>query len=414
MRAALRLIPRQARFELFRSMVRCDPEPDARLQLKIADTAEELEACFRLLHNAYVGSGYMRPDPSGLRVTIYHALPTTTTLCAKFDGQVVGTLSIVREGVFGFPMQSAFDLGDVRARGGNIAEISALAIHPAFRRTGGSILFPLMKFMYEYCTQYFDTRHLVIAVNPDRIELYEALLLFQRLRASEVERYDFANGAPAVGATLDLERAPSQFERHYGGRKARKDLHHYFTRISLANIQSPSRPYFTTTHPVLTPQLMDLFFNQRTRVFDTLSLRQRCLLRSIYALPAYEPVLPMVSASAAAQVATRRHERFSLRCPAQMQLGSGERYAMSVTRLTDDAFDAETREVLPPGASARVVVQLGDKVQSVLTATGRLLGESAFTRHYGFRIDEQPDAAWRKCLSALQCGHTHADLALAA
>jgi hypothetical protein len=51
--------------------------------LKIADTQEELEACFTLLHDAYVGSGFMTPELSGMRVTIYHALPTTTTLCAK-------------------------------------------------------------------------------------------------------------------------------------------------------------------------------------------------------------------------------------------------------------------------------------------------------------------------------------------
>ena len=136
------------RFALIRSMVDCEDEPHPNLVLKIAETRDELEACFSLLHDAYVSSGYMKPHPSGLRVTVYHALPTTTTLCAKFDGKVVGTLSIVREGVFGFPMQSVFDLEAVRTQGGNIAEISALAIHPDFRKTGGAILFPLMKFMY--------------------------------------------------------------------------------------------------------------------------------------------------------------------------------------------------------------------------------------------------------------------------
>src|SRR4051812_47898418 len=81
--------PRPLRFAVYRSFVDCDPKPDKRLVLKIAETKEELEACFTLLHEAYVTSGFMRPDPSGMRVTIYHALPTTTTLCAKFDGEVV-------------------------------------------------------------------------------------------------------------------------------------------------------------------------------------------------------------------------------------------------------------------------------------------------------------------------------------
>ena len=96
LRRALAFLPREARFELYRRMVDCDPQPDPRLRLKIAETQDELEACFRLLHDAYVASGFMKPDPSGLRVTPYHALPTTTTLCASFDGEVVGTMSLIR------------------------------------------------------------------------------------------------------------------------------------------------------------------------------------------------------------------------------------------------------------------------------------------------------------------------------
>ena len=148
------MLPQGQRHGIYRSFVDCDPAPNERLVLKIADTQEELEACFKLLHDAYVSSGFMTPDPSGMRVTIYHALPTTTTLCAKLNDQVIGTISLIRESAIGFPLQRIFDLSEVREQAGYIAEVSALAIHPKFRRTGGTILFPLMKFMYEYCTTW--------------------------------------------------------------------------------------------------------------------------------------------------------------------------------------------------------------------------------------------------------------------
>ena len=180
-RTSVALLPKSWRFALFRSMATCDPAPDPRLVLKIAETEAELEACFALLHDAYVNEGFMKPDPSGLRATLYHALPTTTTLCATLNGEVIGTLSLIRESPMGFPLQAIFDLTEVRALGGQIAEVSSLAVHPRFRKTGGTILFPLMKVMYEYCTTYFDTRHLVIAVNPNRIDLYESLLFFERV-----------------------------------------------------------------------------------------------------------------------------------------------------------------------------------------------------------------------------------------
>lgn len=411
-RSALQLAPREVRFAVIRSMVECEDEPDPRLELKIAETRDELEACFSLLHDAYVGSGFMKPHPSGMRVTIYHALPTTTTLCAKFDGKVVGTVSIVREGVFGFPMQSIFDLGSVRARGGNIAEVSALAIHPGFRKTGGTILFPLMKFLHEYCTRHFDTRHLVIAVNPDRIELYEALLLFQRLRATPIDSYDFANGAPAVGASVDLSLFPDQMREVYGRRHPRRNLHQYFCESALANIHHPTQRYFTTNHPVLTPELMDHFFNRRTRVFDSLDEQRRCLLRSIYDLDAYAPVLPAVSAEAAERFASRHEDRFSLRCPARMLVGADRSIDMSVTRLAGDQFEAESAHVLPQAPRSQVVVQLGRTVRSVVTATMDLMKVLPPIRRYTFHIESQ-DAAWERCVNALRRGQTHADLALA-
>ena len=254
-------------------------------------------------------------------MTPYHALPTTTTLCAKVDGQVVGTLSIVREGVFGFPMQSVFDIASVRAKEGHIAEISALAIHPRWRKTGGSILFPLMKFMYGYCTRYFDTRHLVIAVNPAHIEMYESMLFFRRLTEQVVDRYDFVNGAPAVGATLDLHEAPTLFERAYGHKPGRRNLHRYFVHTELPEIHYPPRPWHTSNDPVLSPALMDYFFNQRTRGFEGMDDHRKRLLHSIYREPEWAAVLPPLPPAPKSGIALRRYARHSMKCPASLDSG---------------------------------------------------------------------------------------------
>ncbi len=410
-RAGLSMLPRQQRFAFYRRMIDCDPSPDSRLELKVADQLDELEACFRLLHDSYVGAGFMRPDPSGLRVTIYHALPTTTTLCAKFDGRVVGTLSIVREGVFGFPLQSAFDLSPVRAGFGRLAEISALAIDPAFRRTGGKLLFPLMKFMYEYCREYFDTRHIVIAVNPEKIELYESLLLFDRLQAAVVDSYAFANGAPAVGATLDLLRAPERFQAAYSGRAARKDLHRYFVATPLPNIRWPQRRFFTTNDPVMTPAMLNYFFNVRTQVFSTLGERKRMLLRSIYDGPGYAAVLP--PAPAITTHALRQHPRFSIRCPATMWVDSyGTRlcYAMHVIELSASGFQAECVVPIPEGTRGRVRIELGESEFADVDAVTVRRQPGAGVVYFGFAV-RHGDEAWHRCVSALQAANTHADVA---
>lgn len=401
-RMILSSLPRSTRFEIYRRMIDCDPAPNARLQLKVASTQEELEACFRILHDAYVSAGFMKPAASGMRVTPYHALPTTTTLCAKYDGNVVGTISMIREGVFGFPMQSAFDLAPVRAEEGQIAEISALAVHPDFRKTGGAILFPLMKFMYEYCSQYFDTRHLVIAVNPDRIEMYESLLFFLRLEENTVSHYDFANGAPAVGATLDLYQAREVFRRIYGGCKPRKNLYQYFVERKLPNIQLPRRRYHLTNDPVLTPELLDYFFNQRSQVFDELDDRKRALLWSIYDQPEFRAVLPLLRDGQVSFETMRRHQRFSMRCPAEFKVGDGidQTFIVKVIQLSLTGLQAQSKLPLPVGTAARVVVELGtdDRSELQVVVVRKLSGDGGI---YGVRVTEADDA-WRRCVAALE------------
>ncbi|WP_284615928.1 N-acyl amino acid synthase FeeM domain-containing protein [Aquabacterium humicola] len=409
-RSALALLPKEARHALYRSFVDCDPAPGPALELKIADTQDELEACFALLHDAYVASGFMQPDASGLRVTAYHALPTTTTLCAKIHGRVVGTLSLVREGVFGFPMQSAFDLSAVRAKQGRIAEVSALAIHPDYRATGGRILFPLMKFMYEYCTAYFDVRHLVIAVNPNKIELYESLLFFERLQAAPVARYDFANGAPAVGATLDLAAARERFKAVYGGRPERRNLHRYFVENRLANIRLPARRYHTTNDPVMTEALIEHFFMRRTSAFAALDARKQLLLRSLYELDALTGAA--VPASTEGSAALRRHPRYSINCPARLERTASEgggTFRLKVIELSLSGFQAECPAPMAPGATGRLTIELGTGLRSVVQATAVRRVAGPHGTALGFRIDT-PDAAWAACVHALQTGSTHADL----
>ena len=112
-----------------------------------------------LLHDAYVQRVH-GPDPSGLRVTPYHALPTTTTLFACFDGEIIGTLSIIREGVFGLPLQSVFDLTAVRAQGGRIAEISASGDSPSVSQ---------------------DRRHDPVPADEVHVRVLHALLRYPRI-----------------------------------------------------------------------------------------------------------------------------------------------------------------------------------------------------------------------------------------
>lgn len=409
-RALVQLLPRRVGHNVYRNMIRCDPNPSPKLVLKLAETREELEACFKLLHDAYVESGFMEPHPSGMRVTLYHALPTTTTLLASFDGRVVGTLSLIRESSLGFPMQRIFDIDAVRSVGGNIAEVSALAVDRRFRSVGGTILFPLMKFMYEYATRYFDTRHLVIAVNPRHIGMYESLLFFRRLRARPVEHYDFVNGAPAVGAHLDLRVATVKFRQHYGGKPREKDLFAYFTATRLQNIVFPRKRFFTTNDPVMTPELIDYFFNQRTDVFSQLDPRTLARLHAVYDLPEYRHSLP--PPPPVPEASTRRgHHRFSVICPAKLLVDLGKKrlfHPCKVIECSQSSFRARSSKPFIDGCQGQVFIDLGLFERACLKVS-MVRRSHSDERVAVFRVEEG-DPVWIKFVSALQHAGVHGDL----
>ncbi|MBR0568036.1 hypothetical protein J5J83_18085 [Azoarcus sp. L1K30] len=406
------LLPGRLRFAVYGKLIRCDAVLSEKLVFKLAETREELEACFHLLHDAYVDAGFMQPDPSAMRVTVYHALPTTSTLLCRYGERVVGTLSLIRESAMGFPMQRIFDLDAVRRQGGNIAEVSALAIDPRFRSASGKILLPLMKFMYEYATRQFDTRHLVIAVNPRHVGFYEAVLCFRRLAQRPVAHYDFVNGAPAVGAHLDLSTAPAVYRRRYDKLPPAKNLFRYFTATVVPNIRFPEKRFYTTTDPVMTPALIDHFFNIRTRVFAGLRSRELMLLHSIYDLPEFKGCLPPVPDGVPrSEMRRRTHRRFPVMCPGEFRtnsLGLRKRYGLNVFECSASGFRVRAERALPVGVSGEVSIDLGASDRSEMKVTVLRRG-SHDDKIALIRIDDA-DLAWRKFVSALSQARTHEEL----
>jgi hypothetical protein len=336
---------------------------------KLAQTREELEACFHLLHDEYVRAGFMKPDPSGMRVTIHHALPTTSTLMCRHGKCVVGTVSLIRENVLGFPMQRIFNLDEIVREGGNVAEVSALAIDRRFHTAKNQIVMPFLKFLYEYAEYRFDTRHLVIAVHPQHIGFYEDVLCFRRLACPSADHYAFVDDIPAVGAHLDLEEAKEIFFKKYADMPLEKNLFHYFAVAALPNGQFPHQRFDTDTDPVMTPELIDYFFNRKTKIFSTLSLQETRLLHAVYDLPEYQHCLPQLPEGAPRDpVRGRAYRRYSVKCPAYLQInhsddvsgdpGDPGSIALAVYECSEKIFCVLADKPLSAGLSGQAVIEL--------------------------------------------------------
>ncbi|MDR2014905.1 MAG: hypothetical protein LBP99_04685 [Azoarcus sp.] len=337
---------------------------------KLAQTREELEACFRLLHDEYVRAGFMKPDPSGMRITIHHALPTTSTLMCRHGKHVVGTVSLIRENGLGFPMQRIFNLDEIVQKSGNVAEVSALAINRRFYAAQGRIVMPLLKFLYEYAEYRFDTRHLVIAVHPQYIRFYEDVLCFQRLACPSADHYDFVNNMPAVGAHLDLEKAKEILSRKYVDIPLEKNLFHYFAVAALPNGQFPHKRFDAVTDPVMTPELIDYFFNQKTKIFSALGVREIRLLHTVYNLPEYQHCLPRLPKGEPQELGQDDGPcRYPVRCIASLRVGQNndvscdsgnyEDIPLTVYECSEAVFCAHADRPLSVGLCGKATIELG-------------------------------------------------------
>ncbi|MDR1853526.1 MAG: hypothetical protein LBR05_01280 [Azoarcus sp.] len=410
------LLPGKLRARAYGQSLRLDKPLPRDFVFKLAQTRQELEACFRLLHDEYVAVGYMKPDPSGMRVTLYHALPTTSTLMCRRGNEVIGTVSLIRENKLGFPMQNAFRLDDVFSLGGNVAEVSSLAIRKPYRTGDDQITMALFKFLYEYAEYRFDTRHLVIAVHPHRFGYYEDLLCFHRLKGKPVEHYDFVNGMPAVGAHLDLIEAKETFYQKYAQLPPEKNLFHYFTAASLPNGQFPHRRFNTTTDPVMTPEMIDYFFNKKTGLFSTLSGQQVQVLHSVYDLPDFRACLPLLPADMPRQSKQQRaHRRFPVRCPARLyinRIGVRHTVALTVYECSEHIFCAHAEHPLSAGMNGEAEIDLGENEHCTLPVEIVRLGKHS-NRVIMLRLSNdagEQGRIWRKFVRALAYAPTAADL----
>ncbi len=96
---------------------------------KIAASREERKAAFRLVYGKYLRSNLCEPNEWQMRVTPYHLQPTTDVINASVPDGVTATLTLVRDGHLGLPMEGVFgaEVARRRAKKLHLAEVSSLA-----------------------------------------------------------------------------------------------------------------------------------------------------------------------------------------------------------------------------------------------------------------------------------------------
>ncbi len=253
------------------------------MTFEIAQTEKDLEQAFHLLYKAYVAEGFMDENEFELRVTPYHALPTTCTIVAKIKDEVIATVSIVKSSNFGIPLESAICIDGIKDKAHqNVAEISALAVKKEYRKESGKVLFPIMKYLYFYSRDYINIDYMLIAVHPTSFTFYEALFGFKKLEAEVIEEYSFVNNAAMQAGYMDMKEAETYIISNFINQPPESNLFQYMLRFEDKRFNFPDREIKKAFDSVMNNDLFIKFFIERSDAINDFSPRQMTILLDIF------------------------------------------------------------------------------------------------------------------------------------
>lgn len=276
-----RFLPSQIRHQIIRKQASLIAISSDDIVFKLATTAQELEEAYALLHDCYVKEGYMKANPSGLRCTIFHALPQAAMLIGTCKGRVITTVTLIKDSPLGLPSDKeyAMENNSYRKRSYQLCEVSALATHPDFR--GQNLTFHLIKYLWHYATDFLGATMLCCVVNPKALDFYKAFLNFTQ--NGKETTYDFVEGAEGVHITRDLLIHKAWMKEKYSHEKPQRNLYNFFYKEA-SPFEFPKRSRVFLFDPVLTPAMLKDFFSKKTDVFSIAKDSELELVKSAYAL----------------------------------------------------------------------------------------------------------------------------------
>lgn len=168
-----------------------------------ACTADDLRQAYRLVHDVYLGSGYIDPDPSGMRLRLYETAAETATFVAKVEGRVVGVLSVVEDSPdLGLPSDCVFkeELDELRRAGRRLCEVTNQAVADEYRKSAVPTELMRCAIAVSLTEGYHEA---VAAVSPSHNGFYE-LLGFRQV--GSLRSYSQTIDDPVIAVSMDIDQ----------------------------------------------------------------------------------------------------------------------------------------------------------------------------------------------------------------
>ena len=230
-----------------------------------ACNSDDLRKAYKLVHDVYLGTGFIEPEAAGMRLRIFETSPDMATFVAKRDGQVVGVLSILADTPeLGLPSDDAFgeELRTLRTTRQRLCEITNQAVAKEYRKS--AVPTELMRCAMAHATAGgFD--EIIATVSPSHNCFYE-LLGFRKIGSERTYSDKLHDPVIALGMEVDQYRRPpsglndaEQFIHHFlaGGNRylplvedwAEKARRHFLDAELLAQLFVTERNFISECSP---------------------------------------------------------------------------------------------------------------------------------------------------------------------
>lgn len=182
------------------------------IDLRVCRNRKELEDAYNLVYREYLKRGYTKELPSQLRLSLFNAVPSTTTFIAENSGYIIASATVIVDSPLGLPMDEVYhqELEPFRQKKYKMCEVTMLASDTSLFPKGTSLLlsskkmflvFFLFKVILDYVRDILNLDTINITINPKHNLIYD-FLLFKDLGG--LKTYRHANNAPAIAKYVDL------------------------------------------------------------------------------------------------------------------------------------------------------------------------------------------------------------------
>jgi len=187
-----------------------DDEPQHPVVRPIADDAE-LDAVYRMTHDAYLDQGYCEQQQDGRLIHYPHLdrIPETTILVALLDGEIVGTISWTLDGPTGLHVDTDFraECDRIRSEGVKLAASWRIATRRDYRSKRAVVMALIKSLMHGFASAGVTTS--VFTFHPRHERVYQRLLNMTTVAYGS--KTDGLDNAPSVFMRMEMATIPGHW-----------------------------------------------------------------------------------------------------------------------------------------------------------------------------------------------------------